>query len=130
MGALRTGKDDFRALWLGRQSLWKGDLNPLVAESSVYRLGDAACDSNRAIAGEQTQSEADAAGRSPGVALPWRCHSTGTARAANTGGNCGCWPHRPRAGSHRPLDAAHGGEEAFLLDSGASHLAGGESRLL
>ena len=32
MGALRTGKDDFRALWLGRQSLWKRDLNPLVAQ--------------------------------------------------------------------------------------------------
>jgi hypothetical protein len=32
MGALRTGKDDFRALCLGRQSLWKRDLNALVAQ--------------------------------------------------------------------------------------------------
>ncbi len=34
MGALRTGKNDFQALWLGRQSLGKGYLNPLVARAS------------------------------------------------------------------------------------------------
>lgn len=32
MGALRTGKDDFRALRLGRPGLRMCDLNPLVAQ--------------------------------------------------------------------------------------------------
>jgi hypothetical protein len=34
MGALRTGKDGLWAWWLGRQSRWKGDLNPLVAQQA------------------------------------------------------------------------------------------------
>ena len=34
MGALRTGKDSQRVVWLGRCGLWKCDLNPLVTQQA------------------------------------------------------------------------------------------------
>src|SRR6266700_193021 len=36
----------------------------------------------------------------------WPCHAIGTAPAEDRGGNCGCWPHTPRAGFHRLLCTA------------------------
>jgi hypothetical protein len=47
----------------------------------------------------------------------------------DTGGNCECLLHRPCAGCHRLLDAAHGQEVTALLDIGASHRAGEENLL-
>ena len=73
---------------------------------------------------------ADAAAHSPDEASRSRCHPIDTARAADRGGSGECWPHRPGADCHRQSFAAPGGEEAFLLDSAASHQAEEESRLL
>jgi hypothetical protein len=47
--------------------------------------------------------------------------------ASDRGGNCGGFPHRPRAGCHRLLCAARGRAGIARPDSGASHQAGQQS---
>ncbi len=45
-----------------------------------------------------------------GSVCQWLCHSIDTARVEDRGGNCGCWPHTPRAGFHRLPCAARAHE--------------------
>ncbi len=61
MGALRTGKNDFQALWLGRQSLGKCYLNPLGARAPHMQARRCCLRLQSAPrAGEQPQPGADA----------------------------------------------------------------------
>src|SRR5438874_6777359 len=61
MGALRTGKDSHRVVWLGRRGLRKRDLNPLVARASPMQARRCCLRlQSREAAGEQGQPAADA----------------------------------------------------------------------
>ncbi len=82
---------------------------------------------SREAAEEQTQRRGDATACSPGAASWWLGPAIDTARAEDRGGNCGRWPQRPHAGSHRLLCAARGRAGAARPDSGACHLAGEQS---
>ena len=77
---------------------------------AAYRRVDALCGSSHARGGEQSQERAGGAAHSPGEVCQWLCHSIDTARAEDRGGNCGCWPHPPRAGFHRLPCAARAHE--------------------
>ena len=69
----------------------------------------------------------DATAHSPDAVWRWLSPAIGTARAEGRDGNCGYWLHTPHASSHRPPDAAPGGEAAVQQDSGVSHRAGKEN---
>src|SRR5258708_1795079 len=69
----------------------------------------------------------DVAARSPGAASWWRCPAIGTAPAEDRDDNCGCWPHRPRAGFHQPLGAVRVQPATDRQGNGASHLAAEQS---
>ena len=75
----------------------------------------------------QAQRPMDATAYSPGAASWWLGPAIDTARAEDRDGNCGGWPHRPHAGSHRLLCVAHGQSATDQRDTAASHLAGEES---
>ena len=96
-------------------------------EAVAYTLADAAYGSNPSRGWGETRRPMDATARSPGAALRWRSHSIDTVRAKDKGGNCGCWPHTRRAGSHRLLCAAHAPRSTAWPDSARSHLVGGQS---
>jgi hypothetical protein len=125
-GALRPGKDDFWTVWRRRRGLRECDLNPLVAQEAD--AGSAMLPATPVFPEEGSRTnhqgiEQDAHltrlfARAP---LPLTLLAQ---RTRVTTANAGRIDH---ADSHRPLDAAPGGEEAFLLDSGASHRAGEES---
>jgi hypothetical protein len=99
-----------------------------VARAAGKRVG-ALCDSNPARGATLDQPGGDGATRSPASVSSWHFPPIGTGRAKGRGDNCGCWRHTPRAGCHRLRAAAPAGSTCCLLDSGASHQAGEESRL-
>lgn len=92
-----------------------------------YRRAGGLCGSNRARAPARDPRAADAAAHLPGVALRSRFHSIDTARAGDTSDSGECWRHRPRAGCHRPRDAAPEPEATARPGSGAFRRAGEES---
>src|SRR6266567_995396 len=83
MGALRTGKDSHRVVWLGRRGLRKRDLTPLVAQQA--HAGSAMLPATP-ITPEQgsrpnlqrMQQQADPARLRRGVAMPLALLSQGT----------------------------------------------------
>ena len=79
----------------------------------VARVADicagALCGSNLARAAVRNPRAADAEADSPVEASPSRCHSTGTAHAAGSADNCGCWLHTQCVGFHQLLCAVVGG---------------------
>src|SRR6266849_2507803 len=83
MGALRTGKNDFQALWLRRQSLRKCDLNPLVAQQA--HAGSAMLPATPILPEQgsrpnrvRMQEQADPARLRRGVTMPLTLLSQGT----------------------------------------------------
>lgn len=83
MGAPRTGKNAFRALWLGRQSLRKCYLNPLVAQqahaSSAMLPATPILPEQRSRPNlERMQQQADPARLRRGSAMPLTLLSQGT----------------------------------------------------
>src|SRR5712691_6181448 len=71
---------------------------------------------------EWMQQHAHLAGLGGGAALPLTLLS-----ASGRGGNCGCWPHRPCAGSHRLLGVERRPQATGRRGNAACHPAGGES---
>ncbi len=83
MGALRTGKKAFRALWLGRRGLPKCDLNLLVAQQT--QAGSAMLPATPIFPEqgsrphlERMQQQADPARLRCGAAMPLTLLSQGT----------------------------------------------------
>jgi hypothetical protein len=127
MGALRTGKDAYRAVWLGRRGLRKCDLHSLVAQQA--HTGSAMLPASPITPSqgsrpnlERMQQHADLARLYRGFALPLTLFAE-RARAATA--NTGCIHHSQTSVS-APF-AAPGLEAAALLDIGASHSAEEES---
>ena len=128
MRALWAGQDHVRLAWRGGGRRQQAHLDALV--SHKLQTG-APVFSAAGVARSRSGAEPTWRGcnstltRAP--ALQWRCHSTGTAGAADRDDNCECWHHTPRASCHRLLAAAPGPEATALLDSAASHQAGEQS---
>ena len=113
-----------------RQSLRTPFAPPRVGEEAGgCRHADEPFDSSHASRGERNRWPLDAAGYSPGAAFWSHCLAIDTARAADRGGNCECWPHTPHVGFHRLLGVVHAGSVSALPGNAACHQAGEESRL-
>ncbi len=83
MGAPRTGKDSHRVVWLGRRSLRKCDLNPLVAQqahagSAMLPATPITPEQGSRPNRERMQQQADPARLRRGAAMPLTLLSQGT----------------------------------------------------
>ncbi len=98
--------------------------SPGADDADANRRAAGAVCSSLATAAEPIPLPGDGAARSPDVVWLSRSRPIGTVRAADTGGNYECSPHRPRAGCHRLLGGVHAGRGRCLPDIGGSHRAG------
>ena len=126
MRALRTGKRRRRGVRAHGESLLHLHLEVLAAQrqarTSMVPTTPVPPEERFRPDDEWMQQHAHLAGLGGGAALPLTLLP-----ASGRGGNCGCWPHRPCAGSHRLLGVARAPPATGRRGNGACHPAGGES---
>src|SRR5690349_17931089 len=94
---------------------------PGAGDADGYTLAAGAVCSSLARAAEPIPLAEDGARHSPDAVWPWRFRSIGTARATDTDDSHECWPHIPRAGSHRLLGGVHAAGVRSQQDTAGSH---------
>ncbi len=126
MRALRTGKRRRRGIRAHGESLLYLHLEVLAAQrqarTSMVPTTPVPPEERFRPDDEWMQQYAHLARLGGGAALPLTLLP-----ASGRGGNCGCWPHRPYAGSHRLLGVARAPQATGRRGNGACHPAGGES---